>query len=167
MKPDLHFDFVVDRAANTLTIERDFAAARQMVWDAYTKSELLDQWYAPKPMTTKTRSMEFREGGHWHYAMVDPSGQEYWGRLDYLTISPIDGYVALDGFADASGALNPDLPQARWDVTFTDANPHCRVRTLVSYGSTEDLDKVIQMGMEAGMTSTLERLDDLLLTLNA
>jgi uncharacterized protein YndB with AHSA1/START domain len=167
MKPDLHYDFVVDRAANTLTIERDFAAPRQMVWDAYTKSELLDQWFAPKPMTTKTRSMEFREGGHWHYAMVDPSGQEYWGRLDYLTISPIDGYAALDGFADASGALNPDLPQGRWDVTFTDAEPRCRVCTLVSYGSTEDLDKVIQMGMEAGMTSTLERLDELLLDLNA
>lgn len=163
MKADLQFDFLVDKENNTLTVRREFAARRQLVWDCHTKSELLDRWFAPKPLTTKTKFMDFREGGHWHYAMVDPDGQEYWGRFDYQTINPIDNYTALDGFCDESGTLNPELPRSSWDVTFTDAADHrTLVQTIVSYKSADDLQKVIDMGMEEGMTSTLERLDELL-----
>ena len=166
MKAELQFDFLVDKGKNTITIKREFAANRQLVWDCYTKSELLDQWFAPKTFTTKTKSMDFREGGHWHYAMVDPEGQEYWSRMDYQTIRPIENYTCLDGFCDESGALNPELPRAKWDVTFTEASERSLVHTVVSYASTENLETIIQMGMKEGLTSTMERLDELLLTLN-
>ena len=166
MKADLQFDFLVDKEKNTLTIKREFAAKRQLVWDCYTKSELLDRWFAPKPLTTKTKHMDFREGGHWHYAMVEPNGQEYWGRSDYQTIHPIDNYTALDGFCDDTGALNPELPRSKWDVSFSDGATHTLVVTVVSYTSAEALQQVINMGMKEGLTSTLERLDELLLTLN-
>lgn len=165
MRPDLQFDFIVDKQNNTMTIKREFAAPRQMVWDCHTKSELLDRWFAPKPFTTKTKSMDFSDGGHWHYAMVDPDGQEFWARLDYKTINPIDGYNALDGFADEDGAPNPDLPRSDWDVTFTDKADHTVVQTIVTYKSLEDLETVVQMGMEEGMTATLNRLDELLIEL--
>ena len=165
MKADLQFDFLADKENSTLTIRREFAAGRQLVWDCYTRSELLDQWFAPKPLTTKTKSMDFREGGHWHYAMVAPDGQEFWGRTDYQTINPIDNYTTLDAFSDETGAVNPDLPRAKWDVTFTDASGHTLVHTVVSYASPADLQKVIDMGMKDGLASTLERLDELLLTL--
>ncbi len=167
MTPDLRYDFQVDRRASTLTIRREFAAGQQRVWDCHTRSELLDRWFAPKPLTTRTKVMSFRAGGRWHYAMVMPDGQEFWGLLEYQTIDPIDGYTALDGFCDAEGVLNPALPQAEWTVGFTEAEGRTTVRTKVRYASAEDLDKVVQMGMEAGMTSTLERLDELLVELAA
>lgn len=162
MKNNLLFDFVVDKNKNTLTIKREFAAERQLVWDAYTKSELLNQWFAPKPMTTKTKSMDFSEGGHWIYAMIEPNGNEYWGRMDYVTINPIEHYTGLDGFCDNNGVLNPDLPRAEWDVRFDEYNDNSIVTSVVKYNSLSDLETVIQMGMEGGMKSTLERLDDLL-----
>ncbi|WP_050478033.1 SRPBCC family protein [Herbaspirillum rhizosphaerae] len=166
MKADLQFDFLVDKVKNTITVKREFAAKRQLVWDCYTKSELLDRWFAPKPLTTKTKSMDFSEGGHWHYAMVEPNGQEYWGRMDYQTIRPIDGYTSLDGFSDETGAVNPDLPRSTWDITFSDAATHTLVETVVSYASPQALQQVIDMGLQAGLASTLERLDELLLVLN-
>jgi uncharacterized protein YndB with AHSA1/START domain len=43
MKADLQFDFLVDKENNTMTIRREFAAKRQLVWDCHTKSELLDR----------------------------------------------------------------------------------------------------------------------------
>lgn len=167
MKIILQFDFLVDKENNTLTIKREFAADRQLVWDAHTKSELLDQWFAPMPLITKTKSMDFRDGGHWIYAMVEPQpqGKEYWARLDYVKIQPIDKYTALDGFCDENGNVNPDLPRATWDVTFQDLAQHALVQTIVRYNSLADLETVIQMGMKEGMTSTLERLDVLLLKL--
>ena len=91
MKNTLQFDFIADKKNNTLTVKREFDAGRQLVWDCHTKSELLDKWFAPRPFTTKTKTMEFREGGHWHYAMVDPTGPEYWAIMSYLKIKPIEG----------------------------------------------------------------------------
>ncbi|MCH5600035.1 SRPBCC family protein [Niabella ginsengisoli] len=162
---NLQFDFLVDKAKNTITIKREFAASRQLVWDCYTKSELLNQWFAPDPFTTKTKSMDFRPGGHWHYAMIDPEGPEYWGYTTYKTINPIDHYTSVDAFCDAEGNINPELPSADWDVTFTDKEDNAVVQTVVTYKSLEDLEVVVQMGMKEGLISTLEKLDKFLLTL--
>ena len=166
MTTAMQFEFAANTDNNTITIKREFAAKRQLVWDCYTKSELLDQWFAPKPFSTKTKSMDFSEGGHWHYAMVDPQGTEYWGYTQYQTIRPIENYTSTDSFSDESGKLNPDLPSSDWDVTFIDYRDNTLVHVVVTYHSREEIEKVMQMGMQAGMTSTLERLDELLLTLN-
>jgi uncharacterized protein YndB with AHSA1/START domain len=166
MNENLQFDFLVDKEKNTLTVKREFAANRQIVWDCHTKSELLDQWFAPKPFTTKTKSMDFSEGGHWHYAMVDPEGAKFWGLTEYITINPIDNYTTLDAFSDEKGGINPQLPRADWVVTFKDLSANTLVETVVTYKSLDALETVIQMGMKEGLTSTLKRLDELLLTLN-
>lgn len=165
MRPDLRFDFIADMQKSTLTVRREFAAGRPLVWDCYTKSELLDQWYAPKPLITKTKSFDFSEGGHWHFAMIDPNGTHYWSRTDYETITPIDGYTGYDAFTDETGVVNPDLPRSHVNMTFTDKGEHTLVETLVAYNSAEDLQVVIDMGMQEGLASTLERLDALLVTL--
>lgn len=166
MKLDLKFDFLTDKSNNTITVKREFAAGRRLVWDCYTKSELLDRWYAPEPLTTRTKHMDFRAGGYWHFAMIDPQGQEYWNRLDYLTIDPIDHYSGLDGFSDEAGSVNPAMPRSNMDVTFTDFSGRTLVQTIVTYGSADDIDKVIAMGLKDGLTSTLQRLDKLLLVLD-
>lgn len=162
MNPNLKFEFLTDKDKGVVTIRKEFAAKRQLVWDCHTKSELLDQWFAPKPLTTKTKSMEFREGGHWHYVMIDPDGAEYWGRFDYLAIRPIENYTALDGFTDATGTVNPDMPRSTWNVTFSDVLERTLVQSIVKYASPQDLEKVMQMGLREGLTSTLNRLDELL-----
>ena len=165
MNHKLQFDFIANKENNTLTIRREFNADRQLVWDCYTKAELLNQWFAPSPFTTKTKSMEFRDGGHWHYAMIDPTGTEYWGLTEYINIYPIDGYKALDAFSNEAGEINPELPRAIWDVRFNDKDENTIVETIVTYNSLADLETIIQMGMEEGLSSTLDRLDDLLLSL--
>ena len=165
MKNTLQFDFLVDKEKNTITVKKEFAADRQLVWDCHTKSEFLDRWFAPKPFTTKTKVMEFREGGRWIYVMADPEGKEYWGRMDYLKINPIDSYQSLDAFCDDKGEVNADLPRSNWDVSFSDLGENSLVQTVVTYKSLADLEAVIQMGMQEGLTAALEQLDALLETL--
>ena len=163
----MKFEFSTDKDSNTITISREFDGDRQTVWDCHTKSELLDRWFAPKPLTTKTKHMDFRDGGYWHYAMITPDKEEFWNRLDYLTIDPISGYSAMDGFCDETGTVNPNMPRSQWQVSFADVADRTVVKTIVVYPSADDLQKVIDMGMKDGMTSTLERLDELLPTLLA
>jgi uncharacterized protein YndB with AHSA1/START domain len=167
MKTTLQFDFIADKEKNTITVNKEFAAGRQLVWDCHTKQEFLDQWFAPAPLTTKTKSMDFREGGHWVYAMIDPAGVEYCGRWDYEKINPIKSYSLFDGFCDDKGVLNPDLPRATWDVKFTDRGESTLVETLVTYNSLTALEQVLAMGMKDGLIATLEKLDVLINKLTA
>lgn len=162
MNPNLQFDFLVDKENNTITVRREFAAGRQLVWDCHTKSELLEQWFAPQPWKARTKNMDFRNGGHWLYAMCGPGGEEHWGRMDYVAIQPIEGFHALDGFCDADGNLNPALPQAEWHSTFSDLSDKTLVQTVVAYHSLADLETVIQMGMKEGLTMALDQLEALL-----
>jgi uncharacterized protein YndB with AHSA1/START domain len=166
MKNNLQFDFMVNKEKNTLTINREFPARRQLVWDCYTKSELLEKWFAPEPLTARTESMDFREGGHWHYAMVEPNGTAHWGWTDFITIRPIDYFTTRDAFSNEKGEINTQLPRAGWRVAFSDKGNNTLVQITVTYDSAEDLEAVINMGMKEGMTSTLERLDILLMDIN-
>ena len=167
MNINLAFDFSVDKENKTITVKREFAAEISLVWDAYTKSEILDQWWAPKPWKARTKSMDFREGGHWHYAMVGPAGEEHWAWADYQTIQSrlISGqkkFTGLDAFADAEGNVSKDLPQSKWDVTFMDKGQVTLVVYQISYDDLAQLEATIQMGFKEGLTMAMEGLDKLL-----
>ncbi|QDH80709.1 SRPBCC domain-containing protein [Echinicola soli] len=166
MKTKLAFDFLVDKEANTMSIKKEFAANRQLVWDCFTKSELLDQWFAPEPYTAQTKHMNFTEGGYWLFAMISPEGEQHWSRLDFQHIQPTDHYTAVDVFCDENGKPNPDLPQGNWKTSFANSADTTTVDILISYGSLEDLEAIVKMGMQEGLTQTLEQLEVLLSTLS-
>jgi uncharacterized protein YndB with AHSA1/START domain len=85
---NLMFDFTVDRSTKMVFVNKQFNAALDLVWDAFTKQELLDQWWAPKPWASRTKVMDLKVGGHRFYAMVGPEGQEHWAIQQYTSISP-------------------------------------------------------------------------------
>lgn len=162
MTPDLHHSFHVDMPSRRLTIRRDFNAPKSLVWDCYTKADLLDRWFAPDPFVAKTKSMSFQDGGHWLFAMVAPDGDEHWVRFDYETITPKDGYRAQDAFCDAQGVINRDLPISTWEVTFKEHSPRTRVQIICTYETPEALQQVIDMGMQQGLEAALDALERLL-----
>ncbi len=162
MNNNLAFDFSVNKEKKTITVKREFAAERSLVWDAYTKSEILDQWWAPKPWKAKTKTMDFREGGRWHYAMVGPKGEEHWAIANYTSIQNQKKFTGLDAFADAQGNVNKDLPQSKWEVTFTDKGELTLVEFLISYDDLAQLEETIKMGFKEGLATAMEGLDELL-----
>lgn len=165
MSPNLAFDFSVNKENKTITVKREFAAELSLVWDAYTKSEILDQWWAPKPWKARTKSMDFREGGYWQYAMVGPNGEEHWALAKYETIQFQKKFTGLDAFADADGNINKDMPQSKWEVTFTGKGNVTLVESLISYDDLAQLEATIEMGFKEGLTMAMEGLDELLVSL--
>lgn len=145
-----------------LTIERRFNAPLGRVWQAYTEPGILDQWWAPEPWKTETVEMDFRVGGYWHYAMNGPDGEQHFGRMDFSEITPRRHYVALDVFADASGDALPDMPKQTFVTSFIDEGKSTKVIVVVDYESVEDLQKVIEMGMEEGLSMAQDQLEELL-----
>src|SRR5580700_1544823 len=164
MKNDLLFDFTVDKTKKTVFITREFDAGLSLVWDAFTKPEILDQWVAPKPWVSKTKFMDFKVGGRRFYAMVSPEGQERWAIQKYTSISPKTNFKYLNAFADKDE--NPELPGSDWDLNFSEQNGKTKVRITIYNESLARLEKMIEMGFKEGYAMSMKNLEELLATIS-
>ncbi len=162
MKNNLLFDFTVDKENKTIHVNREFDADLTLVWKAFTTAELLEQWWAPKPWKAITKSMDFREGGHWLYAMTSPEGEKHWSMVKYISIEKEKYFKAKDGFSDEKGNFNPDLPQNLWENQYVAKNERTLVIITLSFDTIEDLETIIKMGFKEGFTMGLNQLDELL-----
>lgn len=154
-------EFKKDLKNKRIYVKREFKASLEEVWDAWTKSELLDQWWAPKPWKAKTKSMDFRNGGKWIYAMVGPNGEEHFSRADYKEIIPLKSFIGVDSFADTNGNINNDLPVTEWKCTFDKIPNGTVVDIEMIFKSEADLNKLVEMGFQEGFEAALTNLDDI------
>jgi uncharacterized protein YndB with AHSA1/START domain len=162
MKTNLIMDFKVDKKNKKILVKRQFEAPLKKVWKAWTNSEILDQWWAPKPWKVKTKKMEFRKGGSWLCIMEGPKGEEHWGRIDYTSVNPLKSFSGIDSFSDKKGNINTNLPQAKWKIDFSELQDTTMVTIETTYDTPADLEKIMKMGFEEGFTKALENLDKLL-----
>jgi uncharacterized protein YndB with AHSA1/START domain len=164
MKNNLQFDFTVDKAAKMVFITREFDADLSLVWDAFTKAEILDQWVAPKPYVSKTKFMDFKVGGRRFYAMVSPEGQERWAVQKYTSISPKTNFKMFNTFADKDENL--ELPGSDWDYTFSEQNGTTQVNITIYNESLARMEKLIETGFTEGFKMSMNNLENLLATLS-
>ncbi len=162
MNTHLLFDFIADKENKTVHIKREFDASLDLVWNAFTKPELLDQWWAPKPFASKTKFMDFEVGGKRFYAMVSPEGQEHWAMHIYTSISSETNFKFLNAFADKDA--NPQLPGSDWDLNFSEQNGITEVSITIYNDSLERMEQMIAMGFKEGFTAGLHQLEELLRT---
>ena len=163
-KSDLLFDFTIDKTTKTVSITREFDADLSLVWDAYTRPEILDQWWAPKPYASKTKVMNFEVGGRRFYAMVSPEGQEHWSIQKYTSISPKTNFKFFNAFADKDE--NPELLGSDWDFNFSEQNGTTKVSIRIYNESLARLEKMIEMGFQEGYAMQMKNLEELLATLS-
>jgi uncharacterized protein YndB with AHSA1/START domain len=161
---NLLFDFTLDKATKTVVITREFNAELPLVWDAFTQQDLLDQWVAPKPWSSKTKYMDFKVGGRRFYAMVSPEGQERWAIQEYTSITPKTNFKMYNTFADKDE--NPELPGSDWDYNFSEKNGITKVQISIYNESLARLEKMIEMGFKEGFKMSIDNLEKLLDTLS-
>jgi len=161
---NLLFDFTVDKSTKTVFITREFEAEQSLVWDAFTKKEILDQWWAPKPFESRTKVLDFKVGGRRFYAMVSAEGQELnYSIQTYTSISPKTNFKFESVFADKDE--NPFPPNSNWDLTFSEENGITKVSISIFNESLERMEKMIEIGFKEGFTKTLSTLNNLLTNL--
>jgi uncharacterized protein YndB with AHSA1/START domain len=159
----MQMDFIVDKQAKTVSIVKDFAAGLDLVWDAYTRAELLDQWWAPKPWMSRTKVLDFRVGGRRFYAMVSPEGDERWAIQKYTSITPKTNFKLFNAFADEHE--NPELPGSEWDLNFSEQDGTTKVSVSIHNESLERMERMIEMGFKEGTMMQLKNLEELLKSL--
>jgi uncharacterized protein YndB with AHSA1/START domain len=160
----MEMEFIVDKESKTVTITKEFAADLALVWDAYTKAELLDQWWAPKPMTSRTKAMDFEVGGRRFYAMVSPEGVERWAVQKYTSITPKTNFKFFNAFSDENENLQ--LPGSDWNFNFTEDGDKTKVRISIYNESLERMERIMaDGGFKLGTEAQLKNLEELLAAL--
>ncbi len=162
---NLLFDFTLNKETRTAHITREFNAGQDLVWDAFTKAEILDQWWAPLPFKSKTIDMNFEPGGRRLYAMISPEGQEHYAMHMYTSISPKTNIKYVNAFCDKDG--NANLPGSDWDLNFSEQDGITTVSIVIYNDSLERMEKMIEMGFKEGFTMTLNYLSELLLNMKS
>ncbi len=163
MTNDLLFDFTVDKAAKMVYITREFNAEQSLVWDAFTKAELIDQWIAPAPMIARTKYQDFKVGGNRFYAMISPEGMERWAIQEYTSITPKTNFKMHNAFADKDE--NPEPVGSEWDHNFSGQDGKTKVYIAIYNESFERLEKLLD-GFTQGMKMALSNLENLLAALS-
>ena len=166
---NLLFDFTVDKDTSTIYVTREFAADLDLVWDAFTKSEMLDQWMGPKPYRLQTKEMDFREGGRWLFSMVSPENTNPSGRFslaEFVEIKPKSSFTTRNSFSDENGnPINTGFTFSLTTYTFKPGDGITTVHIAKKMASLAELEQFTAFGYKEGTAAGFGNLDELLLTL--
>jgi uncharacterized protein YndB with AHSA1/START domain len=161
---NLLFDFTVDKATNTIHITREFAADLDLVWDAFTKAEMLDEWTAPKPWRVRTKEMDFREGGRWLYAMLSPENAAHWSLVEFTEIKPKSSFSSRNSFCDENGGPINDAFSLTKN-SFKGGTETTTVHIEKKFDKLSTLERMVAGGYKDGLAAGMNNLDEYLLTL--
>jgi uncharacterized protein YndB with AHSA1/START domain len=152
-------EMIVERTADReLVVTRTFNAPAHIVFDAWTKPELLKRWWAPKSFRVSLFECEsdLRVGGTYRYAFGrDPKNPEVFsGR--YLEVNSPSRLVLTQVYDRMS-----DAGEAVVTATFEESQGWTRLTLHQLFPSKEALEGALASGMERGMRVTLDQLDAL------
>lgn len=156
------FDFIVDKEALTISARAELTAGIDSVWNAYTKPEIRDLWWGPKPWRSQTRHMNFEVGGRRVYCMIGPAGEEFWSLEEFTSISPKTSFEMNTSFIDRDENIDPDYPSSSWKLDFNEKAGITTVTISIQYATISVLEKMIEMGFKEGSTIVYNQLQELL-----
>lgn len=148
--------FVIDRAKRQIVMSRVFNAPRTRVFRVYTDPKLIPQWWGPRSQATTVETMDVRKGGRWRYVSREPDGSEYAFRGECREVVPPERLVSTFEFEGMPGHVILET------ATFEDVAGKTKLTVTSSFESIEDLDGMLQSGMESGARETWDRLEELL-----
>lgn len=162
MKKLVEFRFEVDVPNQKMHVVRQFRASRSLVWKAWTDPSILCHWWAPKPWTCETKSMELKAGGRWHYCMVGPEGERHWCLAEFTGVQPESRLQSFDYFCDESGNIHQGKPRTDWDIRFLENEDETIVDIDVLFKDIDDMNRILEMGFREGFTMGLDNLEQYL-----
>jgi len=156
-------DITKDLENATLIVTSVFAASPDRVWRLWADPRQLERWWGPDPYPATVVDHDLRPGGHVSYYMTGPEGDQHKGYWCVMEVEPPRRLVFEDGFADATGEPDDDLPLSRAEVTIEIVDEvHTRMTIESVYDTTADLEQVLAMGMEEGIRTAVEQIHALL-----
>jgi uncharacterized protein YndB with AHSA1/START domain len=151
-----------DRENLEMTVVAEFDAAVDRVWQVWEDPRKLEKWWGPPGWPASFTTFEFTEGGKVEYHMTGPEGEKAPGYWRFEAIEQHRRIRFLDGFASEDGSPNDQMPTMVMEMTLDEADGKTKMTTVTKFNSLEELEQLLEMGMDEGMTQAMGQIDDLL-----
>ena len=147
----------------TMTLEAEFDASPERVWQLWADPRQLERWWGPPRYPATFTKHNLAPGARAEYQMTGPQGDRHHGYWEVLEADAPHRLVFRDGFANADGTPNTDLPLTIARVRI-EAVGHGRTRMSIEsvFPSAEAMEQVLGMGMEEGLTQAVGQIDAIL-----
>jgi uncharacterized protein YndB with AHSA1/START domain len=156
-----------DLDALTMTVTADFGAPRERLWEAYVDPRQIEKFWGPVEWPATFTRHDVFVGGRSAYFMTGPDGERSAGFWEFLAVDEGKFFEVRDGFADDAGAENTAMPSMRMTFSFEDTDSGSRLVTTTWFGSLDELEQLLDMGMEEGMSSAMGQIDRVLADLES
>ncbi|WP_166979030.1 SRPBCC family protein [Paramicrobacterium fandaimingii] len=151
-----------DAEALTLTIATELAATPERAWQLWADPRQLERWWGPPGYPATFHRHEFEVGGQSRYYMTGPEGDRSHAWFQITSIDEPHRLELDDGFSDNTGEpIDPD-DRAHITVTFEPTDAGTRMTVLTQFSSSEQLERLIAMGMQEGMALAMGQIDAIL-----
>lgn len=152
-----------DTEALSMTVEAEFEAAPERVWQLWANPRQLERWWGPPTYPATVTAHDLKPGGRVEYHMTGPEGDQPRGYWEVVEADAPHSLVFRDGFANDDGTPNPDFPVTTARVTIEDiGGGRTRMSIASVFPSGEAMEQVLAMGMEEGLTQAIGQIDAIL-----
>jgi uncharacterized protein YndB with AHSA1/START domain len=148
--------FTIKREERQVVMERVFDAPRETVWKAMTDPDSIKQWWGPRYLTTTIDKMDVKPGGVWRFIHHDPEGREYAFNGTYREIVPPERLSLTFEFEGVPGHI---ILQT---LILDEQEGKTKLTSIADYEGIEDLEGMVNAGMEAGARESWDRLAELI-----
>lgn len=152
-------DFTIEREKLKVTVTRVFDAPKELVYKVFTDPKHKAIWWRCNAVTNIFVQMDVRPGGSWHIIQKGADGKEFAFRGEYLEVLPLEKIVNTSEFENMPGHIITEI------TTFEEQGGKTKLTITSSFQTLEDLEGMIQSGMESGTTESMEHIEELLINL--
>jgi uncharacterized protein YndB with AHSA1/START domain len=153
-----------DAATLTLTLIADFDATPDRVWEVWEDPRKLERWWGPPSYPATFTRHEFVVGGESRYFMTGPSGDKPhgWWRIDAIEKPSLLEFA--NGLAGDDGEPTPGVEPMAGHVTFEAVGGGTRMTTVTHFVDVKQMETMLGMGMQEGLTQAVGQIDALLVS---
>ena len=151
-----------DRENLKMTVVAEFNSPAEKVWEVWADPRKLEKWWGPPTWPATFTEYEFEEGGTARYHMTGTEGEKAPGFWRFELIEAKRQIRFLDGFAREDGEIDENMPTMVMEMTLEGNGDHTTMTTVTTFNSLEDLEQLLEMGMEEGIREAMGQIDALL-----
>ncbi|MGH8942362.1 MAG: SRPBCC family protein [Acidimicrobiia bacterium] len=152
-----------DPHALTMTLDAEFEASPERVWQLWSDPRQLERWWGPPTYPATFTKHDLKPGARIEYHMTGPEGDQPRGFWDVQEVDPPHSLAVRDGFANDDGSPNTDMPTGEMRVSIEELGAGRTRMSIVSiFPSTEIMEQLLAMGQEEGMTQAVGQIDAIL-----
>jgi uncharacterized protein YndB with AHSA1/START domain len=147
----------------TLTIEAEFDASVERIWQLWADPRKLERWWGPPTYPATFTKHDLAPGSRVEFHMTGPAGDQPHGYWDVLEVEPARRILFRDRCGNADGTPDTDMPMNTIRIGIEEVTQgRTRMSVEIVFPSTEAMEQALAMGTDEGLSQAVGQIDAIL-----